>query len=404
MKKSAEKKNVTLLFIDQMISTFASTYGTFCISWLVYELTGSKMAMGGLWFVSIFGQLIVQLFAGPFIDRWKRTTMMKLSEGLRFLAYLIAFILWTSGHINVGILYAVSFISSVVVYDSAASALIPKLAASENLVKINAKISGFVQLVRFISLPIAGFLTENLGAGRGLVLIVLLFISSLCILPFISESVSRVSSNHTWMSQFKAGIHIFRQHKMLLSLALFVVTTSFGVYATQAMYIPYVSEVLGGSSFEYSLFAAAFPFGYIIGTFIVGRLREPRKYLYAVMVLALFIGGCTYIILGLTKTIAVALFIETIAGISMPFWNVYSTTLYQRLVPETILGQVLSVRFLLTKAATPLGILYGTFCASTFSLPFLFMSVGVIICIVSGIGLFYMVMISQKIVDEKITL
>ena len=83
--------SITLLFLSQIISTFASTFGTFCISWLVYDVTGSKMAMGGLWLVSIIGQLIVQLFAGPFIDRWKRTTMMKTIRMVKSMYLLIRF-------------------------------------------------------------------------------------------------------------------------------------------------------------------------------------------------------------------------------------------------------------------------------------------------------------------------
>ena len=273
---------------------------------------------------------------------------------------------------SVGILYICSFISSIVVYDSAASALIPKLVNSDHLVKINARISGLVQLMRFLSLPIAGFIMGNIGSVKSLLLIIILYSFSLSSLYFIHEPKSRVSRKQTWMQQFKAGIQIYQQYKILLLLGLLVSVTSFGVFATQAMYLPYVSEVLDGSSFEYSLFAAAFPFGYIIGTFIVGKLKQPKKYLYVVMSSSLFIGGCTYIGLGLTKAIIVALLIETIAGIVMPFWNVFSTTLYQRLVPETILGQVMSVRFLLTKAVVPLGFVYGTFVATKISLSFYF--------------------------------
>lgn len=397
-------KDINLLFMNQIISTFASTFGTFCISWLVYDVSGSKMAMGGLWFISIFGQLIVRLFAGPFIDRWKRTTMMKLSEAIRFISYLFAFILWVNGNVSVEILYIVSFLSSIVVYDSAANALIPKLVSRDHLVKINAKISGFVQLVRFLSLPLSGLITANMGEGKGLIFIAILFMLSLCMLYFIKESNNTVVGKQTWGKQFKAGIQIYQQYKILVLLGLFVSATSFGVFATQAMYIPYVSEILGGSSFEYSLFAAAFPFGYIIGSFIVGKLKEPKKHLYLIMVSALFIGGFTYIGLSLTKTVTVALIIETIAGISMPFWNVYSTTLYQRLVPESILGQVLSVRFLMTKAVTPLGIVYGTFCAATFGLPILFFSIGVMICIVSGIGLLWLTTHSQMKIEEQVPL
>jgi hypothetical protein len=44
-------KNFLYLYADQAISSFASTFGTFIISWLVYDITGSKLAMGGLWMI-----------------------------------------------------------------------------------------------------------------------------------------------------------------------------------------------------------------------------------------------------------------------------------------------------------------------------------------------------------------
>lgn len=388
--KKVMNKSSKLLLLNQLISTFASTTGTFILSWMVYDLTGSKVAMGGLWLITVFGQMLVQFLAGPVIDRWKRTTMMQFSELLRFLSYSIILLLFSIGDPMVEILYAASFLTAIVVYDSAANALIPKIVDKDRLVKVNARIAGLVQLIRLIALPIAGIMISAWGQKASLLVVSALFFISIWMIGYISETANNALKKQTWSSQFKKGIQIYRQHPILLYLGLFIATTSFGVFATQAMYIPYVKEILGGSSFQLGLFSAAFPFGYLIGTYIVGKLTEPKKYLYHTMVAALFAGGLTYIALGFTKNIAIALFIETLAGVAMPFWNVYSTTLYQRLVPETLLGQVFSVRFLLTKIVTPLGILYGTFCATVFSIPALFFSVGFIICLVSGIGLMFL--------------
>jgi hypothetical protein len=119
-------------------------------------------------------------------------------------------------------------------------------------------------------------------------------------------------------------------------------------------------------------------------------MKVKERFIYQIMMLALFIGGSTYLALGAANTLAAAMVIEIAAGAAMPFWNVYSTTLYQKLVPQSILGQVFSVRFLLTKAAAPFGIVYGTACASQFGIPFLFLSIGAVICTVSGGGLLFM--------------
>ncbi|PLR66308.1 MFS transporter [Bacillus sp. UMB0893] len=380
-------KNVSMLFMSQLLSAFASTLGTFCISWIVYEQTGSKLAMGGLWLVNIGGQLIIQFLAGPFIDRWKRTTMMKASEMIRYLAFLLIWFALLTGNASTVFLYITAFLTSLVVYDAAAGALVPKLAKSEELIKVNARISGGVQFVRFITLPLAGLFIAFIGYLDALFLVFSLFFVSYWIIAGINESTIEMTQKLSWAKQFKQGLRIYKKHPILLILGGFISVTSFGVFATQAMYIPYVAEILSGSSFEYGLFAASFPLGYIIGSYAAGKLNEPLQSLYRIMMFVLFIGGCTYLALGITNVLWAAILIEVIAGAAMPFWNIYSTTLYQRLVPNTILGQVLSVRFLLTKAAAPLGILYGAFCASKYGIPVLFLSVGMLICIMSCSGL-----------------
>lgn len=124
-----------------------------------------------------------------------------------------------------------------------------------------------------------------------------------------------------------------------------------------------------------------------MGTMLVGRIKEPKEHRYTVMLGAVFIGGVSYLLLGITTLFWLAILIEIMAGIVMPFWNVHSTTLYQRVVPNEMRAQVFSVRFIISKAAAPLGILYGTFCATYYSIPALFLSVGILTCSITAIGM-----------------
>lgn len=392
--KNRERFNLQLVVASQMFSTFASVSGTFVIGWMVFELTGSMAAMGSLWLVSISAQMLVQFLIGPIIDRYNRTSVMKLTELVRLLSYGGILLFQTTGQSSAAVLYIASFLSSLAVYDAAANALIPKWVHRRILVKINAKISGLVQFARFISMPISGLLVGMYGTKNTLVLVIVLFFLSLVALVCTLEKPAKVQPKQTWGNQFKLGLAIYKDQKILVILGVFVSITSFGVFATQAMYIPYVKEILGGTSSAYGFFAAAFPLGYIAGTVIVGRMKEPKA-LYPIMLTTLCFGGLTYIALGSTTMFWTACLIELAAGMAMPFWNVYSSTLYHRLVPEEIMGQVLSVRFLLTKAAAPLGIVYGTFCASAYGLPVLFLSVGILICLVSGAGIVFVRVFTQ---------
>lgn len=387
-------QNFAWLYADQLLSVFAGTCGTFILSWLLYEVTGSTLAMGGLWLISFASQWGVQLLAGPLIDRWKRTAVMKLSEAVRAVVYLAAGLMWIAGERQSYILYTAAWISSFVMYDLASGALLPKLVRPKELTRKNAWMSGSVQLMRTFAFPLAGLGVQVLEPGSLLLILSLLFAGSyLCICciregqPAYAASAGqgRSGAGAAWFGQIRAGWRVFSGNRLLVALALFVSATSFGVAATQAMYIPYVSEVLGGGAAEYGWFTAAFPCGYVLGSWAAGRIRGTSPML-GTMLAALLIGGATYVGLSLVRSLPAALVIELAAGIAMPFWNVFSSNVFYRQVPEQVLGQVLSMRLLLVKSAGPLGILYGTFCAAAYGIPVLFLTVGLLIMAVTGTG------------------
>ncbi|OZB97994.1 MFS transporter [Paenibacillus sp. XY044] len=383
------------LYADQLLSVFAGTCGTFVLSWLLYEATGSKVAMGGLWLISFASQWGVQLLAGPLIDRWKRTAVMQLSEAVRAVVYLAAGLLWIAGERQAYIFYTASLISSFVMYDLASGALLPKLVSSEDLTRKNAWISGSVQLMRTFAFPLAGLGVQALEPATLLLLLSLQFTASFLCIRRIRETPPPVGqTSHgqgrsgavaAWSGQIRAGWRVFSGNRLLIALALFVSVTSFGVSATQAMYIPYITEVLGGGAAEYGWFTAAFPCGYVLGSWAVGRIKGSSPKL-GIMLAALLIGGATYVGLSFVRSLPAALMIELAAGMAMPFWNVFSSNSFYRLVPEQVLGQVLSIRLLLMKSAGPLGIIYGTYCAAVYGIPQLFLTVGLLIMAVTGTG------------------
>ncbi|MED5019387.1 MFS transporter [Paenibacillus chibensis] len=377
------------LCADQMRSILAATSGTFILSWMLYELTGSKTAMGVLWLLSIAGQWAVQWIFAPLIDRWKRTTVMKVSETVRGMGYAFVWLMWIAGNQEAYVIWIGTFIGSLQIYDAAAGALLPKLISKERLVRANATLAGGGQLVRVLALPLAGLLTGILRPGVLLPWLVLLFFSCWGFTAFMNEPARNAKKGMTWRGSLHQGMRVYRDHKILYALALLISVTSFGVFATQSMYVPFVMDVIGGGPMDFGLFSASFPLGYVLGSLIVGRLKEPGPYMYVMMSAALFGGGLTYLLLGSTTHMAAALCIEAAAGVLMPFWNVFSSALYYRTVPESVLGQVLAVRSLLTRAMTPLGIMYGTFCAERFGVPQLFITVGLFICLVSGMGLMF---------------
>ena len=93
MKELFTDRKFVFLWLAQAASGLGSTFATFAVSWLVYEMTGSKMAMGRIWITFMLPNIVIQMFAGPYLDRWDRKKVMIFSEWFRAVIFLIPAIL-----------------------------------------------------------------------------------------------------------------------------------------------------------------------------------------------------------------------------------------------------------------------------------------------------------------------
>ncbi len=77
------------IWIGNGISELGGAFGTFCNSILIYQLTGSKLALGSMWLLYFIPSLVLQLFIGPFIDRWSRKWILIFCQIARGFIFLV---------------------------------------------------------------------------------------------------------------------------------------------------------------------------------------------------------------------------------------------------------------------------------------------------------------------------
>jgi MFS family permease len=161
----------------------------------------------------------------------------------------------------------------------------------------------------------------------------------------------------TWLEQFTEGIKYFFEERRIVWLGVFLGFVQFGVGVTMVINLPYITDILNGNYDDYGIFMAGFPFGYVIGSFFVSKVKFNSR--RVIMLGSLVIGGLTYVSLGVIKTIYLAFLVEVIAGVSMAFFNVHNTTINQQSVPNSLMGKVMSVRLVIIRGVMPLGVLVG---------------------------------------------
>lgn len=79
------------IWIGQAAAGMSGSFATFVQSWLMYELTGSKLAMGSLWLVFMLPGVLVQLVSGPCLDRWDPKRVMIAVQWSRAAIFLLPF-------------------------------------------------------------------------------------------------------------------------------------------------------------------------------------------------------------------------------------------------------------------------------------------------------------------------
>lgn len=117
------------------ISELGGAFGTFCNSILIYQLTGSTLALGSMWLLYFIPSLILQLFIGPYIDRWSRKWIMIFSQWTRGMIFIIPLAALISGYLEVWHIYAVQGIIGLVTpfYVPANHAITPTIVTKEQL-------------------------------------------------------------------------------------------------------------------------------------------------------------------------------------------------------------------------------------------------------------------------------
>lgn len=375
-------KDFSLLSTALGVSTYANHFGSFLLSWMVYDLTGSKLAMGTLWLSIIIGQMLAQFLIGPYLDRWRRKNVMIVSEMLRLVIFIVLLVFMLLGSESVLLIYAGAFLISIAFFEPAANALIPSIVDENQLIPENARATSIIQMTRIAGVLSAG-LVALLGVTLSVSLVIILLVTSMMFIIMINEDGRRINHRTSWMTQFKKGSVIYLQKPVLIYLGIFMAVSNFSIFAAQAMYLPFAMENLNGDAWTYGIFAASWPVGYIIGALILGRLPDfELSARIKIMIAALVLGTLTFILLAFSGNIYTAVVVEIAAGISGPFWNVYSTHLYQVTVPEDIRAQVFSFRILIARVFAPVGILFGTFVSAAFGIEIMLMIVGALSCTV----------------------
>ena len=319
-------------------------------AWLVFEMTGSSLAVGIVTFAGMVQFIIVGPIAGAVADRLDRRRlaliavliMMVSSSGLAALTLAELVQVW---HI-VGL--AIVHGMAMALAQPAVQALLPNLVPAEHLLNAVA-LTGISQHGSRIVGPLFGaVLLAKFGAGFVFVFAALILICALLQLlriqhrpdpPAVSPGLT-LSTGSIFRDIVGGLVHIRRDSRLFTVIGCVMFHCAFTM-AYESL-LPRLAEGLGGGSNTFSAIVMGIGAGAIVGAFGVSLIRRPSIQGGALAITGMG-SGLAMIILGSATSPAVAVAGAVLAGATQAIYMTISNTLVLQVVPDAFRGRVMSI-------------------------------------------------------------
>lgn len=343
-------RNFRLFFPGLAVCQIGIWIQNIAISWLVYDITKSPLAMGTVMFFNAVPLFVLTPFMGVIVDKFDRKKLLFGVQILFAVQALLMTLVTMTGHIQLRyIILCGIFLNCIASLDaplrqSTFVLLVDDKKDLSNAITLNASM---FNLARFIGPAIGGMLIAYTN------ITFCFFVNFLCILPNIflvkmmeiNDLKSDEIKNENVFEGLKVGFDYVIQNPQIFLLQIYLAIFCLLMLAYPVLMPIYTIEVLKTN---------AHILGFLLGSVGVGSLITSLSLSAKTSVIGmrriLFLGCVTiclaYIILGCIHNIATAMCVMFFVGIGLTAVTSPQNILLQNIVAEEKRGRVMSINTL----------------------------------------------------------
>ncbi len=410
MKNILINRNFLLLWSGQIFEQFGDSLNLMAlIAWVInfHSKEGSNaMHMSILMFWLGLPIILLGPFAGVFVDRIKRKTILLLAAAIRGSLVFIMFLI-ISGKENTWSVYLIVFFISIVTqfFIPAKSSFIPVIVEKEKLLIANSLSATTTIIVQIFSYALAGIIIAEIGVEKTLLINVFTYIISFTTLSFINarEEIKKGINIKTQQifNELKEGLSFIKHQEDIFFVVrrvfvLMIVTGFFYVAFTSS----FIQDVIDASHIKMqSIKAIGFMqsflgFGLVAGIFFIEKVA--KRFSAFKLIRFLFpLLGILVVVFYYVKNFYYMLFMAFFAGIAAVVILSIAETLIQNKTPDNLRGRVFAAYYVLRNI--------GTVIASVLTGPLTMIIKESLIILLSGLTLiiYAIINIFVKIKDIK---
>jgi MFS family permease len=352
-------------WVGQTISNLGTSFTQFALPLLVFKLTGSALNLAITSAATFLPYLLFGLVIGAWVDRVDRKRLMIGTDLARAAVIASIPLLASMDRLSVEWIYVVGFLSTTlsICFSSAEFAAIPSLAPSDDgeaIVTANGRIQASYSAAAVIGPLLAGALVAFIPIPQLLLVDGASFLLSALSLGIIrlSFNVTEARAKTSIRQDVVEGLRYVLSHPVLRNISAMMALVNLVGTTAFAQLVLFAKERLHATDSEIGLVFAADSLGVVVLSLAAGPLRKRWRFSTVALGALMLSGGLTVVFATVpVYWVAVPLW-GMISGLGILF-NINTGSLRQAIVPNHLLGRVISVAMVLAWSANPIGAVLG---------------------------------------------
>jgi MFS family permease len=346
----------------ETISNLGSSFTQFALPLLVFKLTGSALNLGITTAAAFLPYLLFGLVIGAWVDRLDRKRLMILVDIGQTVVIGSIPVMYLLGSLSVWWVYGVAFVSTTlkIFFDAGEFAAIPSLVDQNDLVTANGRIQASFFGASILGPLLAGALLFLMPLPTLMFIDASSFLVSACTLSLIltSFNVDEKREKKSIRHDVVEGLRYVLHHPVLRNISIMMAMVNFIGTTTFAQLVLFSERQLHATDTQFGLINAAGSAGVVVLSLLAGKFRKHWSF-SRVALTALATEGLLTVVFAFTPWFWLALPLwAVISGLGILF-NINTGSLRQAIVPNQMLGRVLTIAGVLAWSAIPLGTLLG---------------------------------------------
>ncbi|MGQ9553346.1 MAG: MFS transporter [Anaerolineae bacterium] len=362
-------RNYRLWFFGQTVSLMGTWMQSVAQGWLVYQLTGSKLALGTISFFGTLPTLFLMLPGGAVVDRVPKRSLLLVTQTVMMILAFIMTILAVTSVLRVWhIAILASCLGVAQSFDAPArqALTVEMVEDRRDLMNAIALNSTIFNLARVIGPAVGGVVLASLGPAWCFGLNGLSFLSVIMALWRMRLRTAPVRFSHQPLAtQVTTGLRYIREHPAIRTMILLTGFASLFGMAYVTLLPAFAVDVLHVGETGLGALNAAIGLGALVGSLAMASLSKfRRKGLFLTVGSLLFPSAL--ILFSFSRSLPLSMLCLSLAGWSIVTQNATNNTLIQSICPDELRGRVMAVFSLMIFGTTPFGALQAGTVAQAF--------------------------------------